>query len=454
MTIFLFLVFSTVSFHASAQDKWSLEKCIDHAHENNIQVKQQSLNIEYGENNLKQSKFNLLPNLNASANNSYSFGRALDETTYEFTEDERVISANASINSSITLFNGLQNYNSIKRNEFELKAAIQNVEKLKNDISLNIASAYLQILFNMELLDVAKKQLEITQLQVERTSKLVDAGSLARGALLEIEAQAAAEDLQVVTAQNQLDLSYLTLTQILDLDSVGGFEIKIPELESVTAVPISVTVLSVYQDAQKILPQIKSARYQLSSAEKSLDLAMAGRSPRLTLSAYYGSGYSDIRQKLIGIDPETYQPIYEDYPFWEQMNDNASTTVSLGLSIPIFNRWQVNTNISNARLNFMNQRFELENKKNILYKNIQQAYSDATAAQKKYFSAQEALESMQESFKYTEQKFEVGLVNAVDYNTAKNQLARTESDLLQAKYDYIFRMKILDFYRGIPIRLE
>jgi outer membrane protein len=447
--IFLALLFSLFSnLIISGQKIWKLEDCIQYAFDNNLQVKQQAFNTQYNSNILLQSKINLAPDLNAGIGTGFSWGRALDETTYEFTENERIFSTNTNVSSSLTLFSGLQQYNTIKQNEFNLQASLQDLEKLKNDISLAIAAGYLQILFNSELLSISRNQLEITRMQVNRTSKLVTAGSLARGALLEIEAQAASEELNVINAANQLDISYLTLTQLLDLDSVGDFKIEIPEFGDIADQEIMLTVSSVFNEANSILPQIKSYEYQLASAEKGLGIAKGTRIPSLNLSGSYGTGYSDIRERY---NPATNE--MEPYPFADQIKDNRSTTLTLGLRIPIFNGWMASTNISNAKLGVMNSQLALEIQRNNLYKEIQQAYADAVAARKKYLATQQALAAMEESFMYTEQKFEVGLVNTVDYNAEKNRLTQTQSDLLQAKYDYIFKMKILDFYRGIPLTL-
>ncbi len=433
----------------TAQQVWKLEDCIQYAFDNNLVIKQQVINTEYNSNILQQSKINLAPDLNAGSSYGFSWGRALDQTTYEFTEDQRIMSLNMNLNTSVTLFSGLQQLNTVKQNEFNLLASLQDLERFKNDIALAIAASYLQILFNTELLGIAESQLKITQLQVTRTQKLVEAGSVARGALLEIQAQAASEELNVISAKNQFDISYLNLTQLLDLDSVGDFTIEIPEFGDIAAKEFLVSVNSVYNEALTVMPQIKSYEYQLASSEKELAIAKGARMPSLNLSSSLSTGYSDIRERL---NPATGE--FEPYPFPDQVQDNRSTTLSLGLRIPIFNGWMVNTNISNARLGLMNSRLLLETERNNLYKDIQQAYADAVAAQKKYLATQQALVSMEESFMYTEQKFEVGLVNTVDYNAEKNRLTRTQSDLLQAKYDYIFKTKILDFYRGIPLTLN
>ncbi len=440
----LILMFFPVS---RAQKIWSLKDCIIFAFENNITIKQQVINTQYNENLLQQSKVALAPNLNADASGGFKFGYVLDPLTYEIIENRTIMSSSMNVSSSVTLFNGLQQKNTIEQNRFNLLASLEDLEKFKNDISLLLASGYLQILFNRELLQVAINQHELTLQQVERTAKLVEAGSLARGSLLEIQAQAASEELNVINAQNQLDISYLNLTQMLDLDSVGDFEIEIPEFEDVARDPILLSVGAVYSQALQVLPQIRSASYNLQSANKGLSIAQGQRSPSLSLSGQWGTGYSDAQQR----QNEAGQ--FEDVPFWRQMDLNRGAGVSMGLRIPIFNQLSVNTRISNAKLTVMNYRLNLETEKMDLYKEIQQSYADAIAARKKYLATEEALTSMEESFKYTEEKFEVGLVNTVDYNAEKNRLTATQSDLLQAKYDYIFKRKILDFYRGVPITL-
>jgi len=455
-----------------AQDAWSLENCIQYAMENNIQIKQSVLNTEYNENLLKQSKLGQIPNLNASSNYSFSWGRALDQTTYQFTDDQQIHSLSMGFSSSANLFSGLRVRNTILQNELNLMASYEDVEKIKNDISLNIAAAYLSIMFNQELLAVTVSQMEITGQQVERTQKMVDAGKLARGNLLELDAQYASEELNLVNAENQLSISLLNLQQILALPIDTAFGIDIPDLADPDENPLAISALEVYRIAELEMPQIKSAELAKESSEKGLMIAKGGRSPQLYLSANYNSGYSHIREQVVELgDPQQIPigitqnsgdpvlsypqqiPVYGAYPFFEQMRDNTSAGVGLGLSIPIFNGWQVNGSIANARIALENSNLELQNKKLILYASIQQAYADALAALKKFNATERALISMEESFKYTEKKFEVGLVNTVDYNMSKNQLTATQSDLLQAKYDFIFRIKILNFYKGDPITL-
>ncbi|MGC9471604.1 MAG: TolC family protein [Bacteroidales bacterium] len=459
LSILLFLVPAMGLF--AQTEPWTLEQCIRHALDNNIQIKQQELNTQYQENAFEQSRYDLLPNLNASASHNYSFGRALDETTYGFIEStERIQTNNFQAGSGVTLFNGLQKINTIKQNRYNLLASREDLEKMKNDISLNIALAYLQILFNEELMEVARNQLEVTRLQVERTRKLVEAGSLPHGSLLEIQAQEAAEELQLVNSQNQYDISLLNLAQLLELDSVGDFTIARPELDVPDEDQLSLSVRDIYARAEAILPQVKSAEYSLMGSQTSLKIARGARSPSLSMNLFSSTGYSDARERMVTdetgmpvIDPVTNLPTYEPYPFWDQMDDNITYGFGFSLSIPIFNQMRTQTGIKNARIQVMNARLALENTKKQLYKEIQQKYADALAALKKYNASLKTLSSMQESFRYTEQKFNVGLVTSVEYNTAKNQLTRTESDLLQAKYEYIFQLKVLEFYTGEPLEL-
>ena len=466
ITVIISLPFSSQLF---SQEPWNLEQCIQYALDNNIRIRQQAIATQVSENNYQQSKIDIFPNLNASASHGISFGRALDQTTYQFTEDRTVQSSNMSISSAVTLFNGFQKQNTIKQNWFNLQSGLKDLEKLKNDISLNIAAAYLQILFNKELLEISRGQLQITRLQVERTGLLVDAGSLPKGSLLEIQAQEAAEEVQVINAENQLNLSYLSLMQILDLDVSRPFSVLIPEISGISEEDLLEGPAQAYAEAQNILPQVKSSEFRLKSSEKALDIAKGYRSPRVSLSGSYGSGYSDIRERIIGTEAIEIEigrtennervfatspnPVFASYPFLNQFKDNASTSLFLSVSIPIFNNRQISNSIKNAKLGVMSSSLDLEYTRKALYEEITRSHADAVAALKKYRASEKAVAAIDESFKYTSEKYELGLVNTVDFNIAKNQMVKTQSDLLQSKYDFIFKTNILNFYRGKPIKI-
>jgi len=452
--IFLLTVFITSSGILLSQVKtWSLEDCIKYAIDNNIQIKQQVIQTEFQKNSLDLAKLNLLPSLNGSASHNYSFGRALDQTTYQFTNQQNVQSNNFYIGGNLNLFNGLQNFNTIKKNKYELLAGEHDLQNIKDNVALSVALAYLQVLLNKELVAATDNQLQITLQQIEKTRKLVDAGSAARGNLLQIEAQAAQEEVQLINLKNQLEISYLNLTQLLELKTPEGFEIVIPEISIAPDAIITGNIDEIFAQAQGVRPEVKSSELKLAASEYDLKISKGGRSPRLSMSHSFSTGYSDIRKKLLGYDPVTTAPIYGKYSFADQVNDNINYGIGFSLNIPILNGWQVNKNIANSRLSIQNSQYTLEGTKKQLYKNIQQAYTDAIAALKKYNAGIKAVTSSEESFRYTEQKFNVGLVTPVDYNAGKTQLLKAQSDLAQAKYEFIFKTKVLDFYKGIPINL-
>ena len=469
---FIFIVTANAQ-EPVAGKAWTMEQCIDYALKNNISVKQSELNTEISQVNLTQSEVNLLPNLNGNFSHSYNYGRTIDRFTNEFATQE-VLSQNLYLSSTFNLFSGLQNVNTIKENRYNFLASKYDVDKMKNDISLNIASAYLQILYSIEGLDNAKNQMGITASQVDRTQKLVDAGSAARGTLLDIQAQLATEELNVTTAQNNLDIAYLTLAQLLNMPTAEGFTIVKPEIAIANEALLTSTPAQIYNTAVVNLPEVKSADNRVKSAEKAVAVAWGGLSPQLSFSASYGTGYSGADKQIVGtpeitgaaatgdyavngsvISPvysPTFSAQYETVSFADQYKNNVNKTVGLNLTVPIFNRFQTKASIDKARIQKLNADLTVESTKLQVQKNIQQAYADANASLKKYTSTQKALEATQESFKYTEQKFNVGMVNTTDYNTAKNKLITTQSQLLQAKYEFVFKTKVLDFYQGKPLK--
>jgi len=437
--IFLIILVFSIGFGVQAQEKWDLKKCVDYAKEHNISLQLKKLDAKIKENDAKQTKYSLLPDLNASSNLNRNWGRAENRETGTFTDvNSKYVSV--AVRSSVSLFEGFQKINSIKQANIDLQAYLEDIEKTSNDISLRIASYYLDILFKKELLQVAKDQLKITQLQIERTEVLVEAGTLPKGTLMEQKAQAAQEDLTVVTSENDLILSLLDLAQLLDLSSTDAFDIEMPILPILDSGRSLLNPNSVYDIALISLPEIKAANLRLESTEKGLSLARSGLMPSLSLNG----GWSTEYQKLDG---------FPTVSFRDQFKDRVNKFVGLSLSVPIFNKGINRRNISNAKVNIDRSRLNLENTKNILRKEIQQAHANALAAMKKYFSSETAVFSTEEAFRYTEEKFNLGLVNSVDYNQAKNNLLTSKSNLLQAKYEYIFRTKIIDFYNGVEISL-
>jgi len=469
-TLFTIVLFSSLCGKASAQNTgaWTLQQCIEYAIKNNIQVRQIQLNSELSKVALSQSKAAILPSLNANASHSYNFGRTIDPFTNTFATD-RVLSQNFSLSSNVTLFGGLQTYNTIRQNQMNYLASRFDVVKTTNDISLSIATAYLQILFNEELRNNTQNQLNITLAQVNRTKILFDAGSVAKGTLLDIQSQQAGEELNLINVQNQLDLSYLSLVQLLNIDSVNNFSIIKPILAEPSETILTTNPAQIYSAALTRQPEIKSAEFKVLGSERGLNAAKGGMSPRLILSGAYGTGYSGASQRFVGAPNYTFSPngnftskgdtVYgpliinerEVTPFNVQVNDNVNKNIGLHLTVPIFNGLQTRSSVSRAKIQVEISRLNLELEKNNLDKAIQQAYADANAAFKKYVATKKALEAMKESFKYTEGRFNVGMLNANDYNDSKSKLTKVESDLLSSKYDYTFKTKVLDFYMGKPL---
>ena len=463
-----FTALALVSFASlNAQEYWELEKCVNYALENNLTIKQSELSARIAEENLTQSKGSNLPNLNAFATNFYNFGQTIDPFTNQFAT-QRVRSNSLGVQANMNLFSGMRNYNTIKQREYELQASRYDLDKSRNDITLAIASAYLQILFFDEQVEAARSQVAVTVKQVERTSKLVRAGTLPQGSLYEVEAQLASEELVLTQNLNNLDIAYLNLKQILQLPSEQDLRVVKPNIEISDDTKVESTPGQVYDKALNSLPDIKSAENRMLGAEKQVNAAKANYYPSLTLSGLLGSGYSGLNQNITGTTTQTVpvgttasgEPVStvvqiptgtETKPFTDQLSDNFNQSVGVSLNIPIFNRFQISSGVSQAKISAENQELAYELTKNQVRQTIEQAYADAVAALKNYKSNLKAVKALRESYTYMEKRYDVGMINAVDLTDSKNRLTRAESDLLRAKYDYIFKQKILDFYQGKAI---
>ena len=466
---FLFLIATICTLSSFSQKSWTLQECINRAKEENLDIKQAKLSVLSSEQQLLQSKLSLFPSLNGGGSQGYNYGRTVDPYSNEFT-NLNVKTNNFSLSSSVTLFSGFQNINKVKRDNYEYMAKKYDIKKVINDISLTVATDFLQVLFNKELVIMAEKQLAISIQQEERISKLVSEGQLSKSSLLESNSQVASEQLQLVRAKNQDEIALLNIKQLLEIEANTDFDILVPSitLPLQNRVP---TTEEIYIKALEIFPNVKSAEYRLKSSDKSLAISKGGRSPRITLYGSMGSGYSDARTKITGIDslgmmPSGYQlssgenvlmPILdfnsEITPFNQQLKDNFSQSLSFSLSIPLFNGWMTNSSIANAKIGVMSAQNDLQKTKNQLRKQVEQVRSDVISAEKQFQFAKISAEALQESFSYNQQKFDEGMLNVYDYNDAKNKLIKAESDLLQSKYDYLFKIKILDFFMGNPLTL-
>ncbi len=452
--------------------EWTLQQCVNYAWTHNLQVKQAALTLNIAKNNFTASKGNLLPSVNGLASHTYNFGRTIDPFTNTFATSE-VLSEDFYLQASFTIFGGLQNLNTVKQNEAAFKASGYDLQANKNTLALSIASGYLQVLLDRELLQQARDQHEVTIQQVEKTQKLVDAGSLAKGNLYDVQAQEANDEVNIINTENQLNMAMLGLAQQLDIDSIQLFKIAKPEI-TISDNPAINSPDLIYSQALTNQPDIFSSRLKWESAEDGRKAAAGALYPKLSVSATLGTGYSGLNKEIVNSTIQGYQvigfassqsatpiPIYipnEVYsykltPFSNQLTDNFNKSIGFRLSIPIFNGLQTNMAYKNAKLNAMNAEYNYETTRMNLRKSVQQAYADAEGALKKYYATQKSVESLKEAYNYTRARYDAGAATSLDYNTAKNNLAKAESDLVQAKYTYVFKLKVLDYYEGKPLKL-
>ncbi len=461
----LLLVFGTVN----GQNNWDLKSCIDYAVKHNIQLKQGEITTRINKNNLDQSKASVLPTLNLGAAHTYNFGKTIDRFTNTFANTQ-VLSQNFFVSSNVVLFSGLSQYNNIKSNEFAYMSSAETLKQQQNDLTLNLVNFYLNVIFTEELLGIAQNQFKITQEQLERTKKLVDAGSAAKSVQYDLEAQLANEQVNVTNADNNYQLAILNLKQLMNLDSLNSFSIVKPQIE-VDAQPIlNTSVQSIYEIAIKNQPNVKASEYNLLSSEKSLAAARGRRSPTLSMTGSLGTGTSGLAKDIKGINivgfdttavttggdyvlsPRT-ELVTETKPFADQFKDNVNKSFGFTISVPLFNGLQTHTGVKNAKLGLLNAKLNEDLTKQNLYKTIAQAYTSAQAALSRYLANKKSVEASQESFRFADQKFNVGAISAFDYNTAKNRLMNAQSNLLQSKYEYVMRLKVLDFYQGKDLSL-
>lgn len=442
-TAVIILILLSWSWHeCSAQDIWSLERCIEYACANNLSIKQQSLEVTRSENQLLQSRLSFVPSLSASVGHNLNWGRSVDLQNLEIIRNQLSQSTSASANTSIQLLDGLSKLYNLKSSRKSIDISLQEVERLKDEISISIVRSYLQILLAKEMLATSQENFKSISEQRDRTRLLVEAGSQPYTALLDIESQLAAERVQTVTAESQVTTSTLALQQLLDLPYSKDFQIHVPEIDGMLSSYHGYSADEIYASAQN-LPVIQSARLSLDKGDIELKAAKGQYWPKISLSASYGTFYSS----------SSYSPSGTAYPFFEQFRDNINPSISIGLSIPIFSNWSVRTNVRNAELSRRSLEIDLKLKQQTLYKDIQTAVTEADTYYRKMEAALANVNSMQESFRYVQEKFNTGALNGMDYTVARTNLLKARSEYLQAKYQFVFQIKIIDFYKGLPLTL-
>lgn len=430
-----------------AQKKWTLEECINQALQNNIQIKRSVYTSEMAKSDYVKSYADITPTVNAYGGHGISKGLGYNYYQSKY-EDRKVESGSFGITSELDLFQGFTKISSINSNRYGYLASKADIEKLKNDLVLNVVANYLQVLYTTDMLELAKEQVAVAELKHNKAKSQFELGQLTEGEYLEIKSQYFLEKKNFTIANNNLAISTLTLVQFLELDSTNNFQIEMKK-DLIVANPVIPDCNEIFGVASVNLPEVKSSEYRLMQSKKSLNMARALRSPRVYMSFDYNSRYS---QSAIDPFSSTLRP-YPDYSYANQISDNTFTSLRLNIQIPIFNKYSTQNQISRAKINVLDRKEALNETKKQVLKSIQQAFADAVAAKDTYDQSNEALNALQQVFELSSQKFDLGMINAVDYWIAKSNLVRAKADLLNSKYSYILKLKILDFYRGVPITL-
>lgn len=468
-----------ICFYQSARSQnqdttvWTLKQCIEYALANNLTVKRSALGVETSEINYLQSKLSALPSLNASASYGYNWGRSIDPGTNQFIE-QRIKSINLNANSSLLLWNGFRLFNTVRQSDRDKEAADQDYIKAQNDVILNVITLYLNVVFNKELYANAQHQLNSTDQQLQRTRKLAEAGSVPQANVLNLEAQHATNELNQIQRENTLNLSLLQLKQALLLPASTNLDVEIPQIDISPSLVVDQSADEIYDVATANMPEVKSAKLKRQSSIYATKAAYGSMAPRLSLNGSISTIYSDARQEYaldggapftfadtIGYVQGTNEYVFQDVTipsgslrtvsYKDQFKNNLSRSVGISLSIPIFNGYSSHASYQRSKISQLQAEISLTETEQRLRQSVETAFNDAIAATKTYQSSEKQVKARDEAFRMTKQRFDIGAVNYVEYQVAENDLFQAQSDLLRAKYDFIFKKKILDFYQGKPL---
>lgn len=441
--------------NANAQNKkWTLQECVNYALDNNISIKQQELSKELVEEDITIAKGNFYPSLNSSASQNWNFGSFIDINGGRVSRDTR--SNSFGLNSNVTLYNGSRNKNNLLQVQKSLEAAGFDLEENKNGIMLYVVNFYLNVLLNKESLIIAQDQIVISKKSVEKAKALVEAGSQPKASLLEAEATLATNEQQLTTAQNTLDLSLLSLAQLLQV-SHKGFDVQDVVLTIDSASLIYNDTDVIFEKAVSNLPEIKSAEIAVERSQIAIEIAKGAFYPSLSFGAGLGTSYQhnqgdkDVRAV---IDPNTNMVVYVPNGFGKQLEDNLGYNFGFSLNIPIFNRFQTKSGVAKAQINQDIATLQLQDKQVKLRETIEKAYADAKASLNQYVSSEKSLKAQNESYKNAQVSYDSGVMTSFDFDQVRNRLVNAQSSLANAKYNFVFKTKLLEYYLGIPIVLE
>lgn len=461
------------SVEASVKTAWTLRECVDYALANNLQVRRSELSLELSDIDQRQAKLALLPSANAFAGYGFNWGRGIDPVTNQFVASQRNDYTQIGASGDLLVFNGFRLQNNIRQANTEYKASAEDLAKTRNDVALNVISLFVNVVFNKELLRNAKLQLASSQQQLERTRKLVAAGSLPKAEELNLDAQVATNELNVINQENALNLSLLQLQQALQIPANDHFDVVIPDITAEDLV-LEQTRDEIFQIAKGTMPEIRSSKLRIESTYYGVKAARGNLFPRLSISGSINSNYS--KNSAVGFVPDggfeqrptsyfvqgSDVPIYQLVPtgifrdlygFSDQINDNLYKSVSITLSIPVFNNLNARAALQRAMISNEQAKINAREVENTLRQNVETSYNNAIAASKAYNSSLRQVQAREEAYRMVEQRYNIGAANYVEYQVAENDLFQARSDLSRAKYEFIFRKKVLDFYLGNPIEL-
>jgi outer membrane protein len=450
----------------SAQEIWSLEKCVKYAQDNSLSIKQAAFSVKNAQLTQKGNELSRYPSVNASVGGGMQFGRSIDPTSNTFNSRNFGYN-NGTVSFNVPIFNGFRIQNSIKQSQIDVKAAEADAEQAVQNLALNVASAYLQVLLAGEQLANAQRTIAISQDQLARLEKLIKVGSQPENSRFDVQAKIASDEQRMVTAKNQEDLAYLNLKQLLLLDMDYDLRIEKPNITLPADVtPENIVAKEVYVSAITRQPQVRAGDLRLQSAKYGIDIAKAQLLPTLGLGGSTSTNFSSLAQRIKGFQDYTVkqsvefngqkaeigilqkQPILEDTPYGDQVSNNFGQGIGLSLNIPIYNNGRSKIAVERANLNILNQEIANRRIQEQLKSDVNRAVADARAAKKQYEAAEKTVAAQRNAFNNTEKRYQIGAMDTFLYTQAKNNLDVSESNLISAKYEYLFRLKVIDFYMG------
>ncbi|HET9486657.1 MAG TPA: TolC family protein [Chryseosolibacter sp.] len=450
---------------------WTLRECVDYALANNLQVKRSELTLELTSIDKRQSKLALLPTVNAFGSYGFNWGRGIDPVTNQFISSQRNGYTSLGASSDVTLFNGFRLQNTMKQASREFEATEQDLAKSRNDVTLNVISLFVNVVFNKELVENARLQLSSSQQQLERTRKLVAAGSVPKSNELNLDAQVATNELNLINQENALNLSMLQLQQALQIPANDNFDVETPELNPEDLV-LDQSRDEIFDIARGTMPEIKSAKLRIESSYYGVKASRGNLYPRISVNGSINTNYSSASATRFVPDggfnafetgyfvQGTNAPVYglqptgsfqDIYGFNDQVKDNIYKSVSLRLTIPIFNNFNARANLQRAMISNEQAKISARESENTLRQTVETSYNNAIAASKSYNAALRQVDAREEAYRMAKQRFDIGAANYLEYQVAENDLFQARSDLARGKYEFIFWKKVLDFYLGNPL---